>query len=62
MLGSFTRADSLELEMVRAQNRAIELENLLVNFDEQTKKAETELKKKNKDVARLEAEVAEMEK
>ena len=48
--------------MVRAQNWATELKKLLANFDEQVKKAKTELEKINEDVARLEAKVAELEK
>ena len=48
--------------MVWAQNQAIELKKLLANFDEQAKKAKTELKKRNEDVARLETKVAELEK
>ena len=34
----------------------------MVDFDEQAKKAKTQLKKKNEDMARLEAKVAELEK
>ena len=48
--------------MVRAQNWVIELEKLLDEFDEQEKKADAELKKKNEDAMRLEAEVVELEK
>ena len=51
----FTRADSVELEMVQAQNWAIDLEKLLTYFDKQAKKVKTELRKKNEDLARLEA-------
>ena len=49
----FAPADSAELEMVRAQNQAIEMEKLLADFDEQVKKAKNELRKKNEDVVRL---------
>ena len=37
--------ESVKLEMAQAQNRAIKLEKLLANFDEQAKNVEAELKK-----------------
>ncbi|GFZ03485.1 hypothetical protein Acr_16g0001090 [Actinidia rufa] len=55
-------AESSELEMVRAQNRAIELEGALVEVNAKQKKAAKEVKAKNKEVARLEARVAKLEK
>ena len=48
--------------MVWAQNCAITLEKLLVDFDDQANKAKSEFKKKNEDVTRLEVEVVELEK
>ena len=50
------------MQMVRAQNRTIELDGLLAEFGEQEKKTNAELNKKNEDVARLEAEVTELRK
>ena len=43
--------------MVRAQNRAIELEGLPDEFGEREEKATEELKEKTEVMARLEAEV-----
>ena len=54
------RADSVELEIVRAQNRAIELEGLLDEFSEKEQKAIEELKEKLEAVTRLETEVFEL--
>ena len=56
------RANSTELEMVRAQNRITEFEKFLANFSEHEQKAIKDLKKKSNDVARLEAEVVEVKK
>ena len=50
------------MQMVRAQNRTIELDGLLAEFGEQEKKTNAELNKKNGDVVRLKAEVAELRK
>ena len=57
-----SRADSVELEIVRAQNRAIELEGLLDEFSEKEQKAIEELKEKSEAVMRLEAKVVGMKK
>ena len=54
------RADSVELEMVRAQNRAIEAEKLLNELVEQVNVAKDEMKKKSEDMAKLEEVVAEL--
>ena len=55
-----TRVDSAKLEMIRAQNQAIEVEKLLNESIEQANAAEDELKKKFKDMAKLEEVVAEL--
>ena len=55
-----TRADLAELEMVRAQNWAIEAEKILNEFVEQANAAEVELKKMSNDMAKLEEVVAEL--
>ncbi|PSS12159.1 Chromosome partition protein like [Actinidia chinensis var. chinensis] len=57
-----TQVESVEMEMVRAQNRTIKLEGLLFEFSEWEKKAFEELKEKTEVVARLEAEVAKLKK
>ena len=57
-----TRLESVEMEMVRAQNHTIELEGLLTKFNEQEQKATEELKEKIEVVARLKAEVDKLKK
>ncbi|GFZ00417.1 hypothetical protein Acr_14g0000530 [Actinidia rufa] len=52
--------NSVELELVKAQNRAPKAESQLVELGEQTAKSGAELKDKFKAMARLEAEVAEL--
>ncbi|GFS31994.1 hypothetical protein Acr_00g0020300 [Actinidia rufa] len=54
-------AEYSELEMVRAINRAIELEGSLVEVSAKEKKAAEEVEARNKEVARLEARVADLE-
>ncbi|GFZ03491.1 hypothetical protein Acr_16g0001150 [Actinidia rufa] len=54
------RADSTELEMVKAQNRASQAESQLASMGEQAMKTEAELKDKSDAMTRLEAEVAEL--
>ncbi|GFS43648.1 hypothetical protein Acr_00g0086180 [Actinidia rufa] len=54
--------ESSELEMVRAQNQAIELEGFLAQSFEETKKIDSKLQKRNEDVERLEAKVAKLRK
>ncbi|GFZ15877.1 hypothetical protein Acr_25g0002860 [Actinidia rufa] len=61
-LNQLALVESFELEMVRAQNRAIELEGALVEASAKGKKAVEEVEAKNKEMARLEARVAELEK
>ena len=48
--------------MVRTQNWTRKLEGLLAKFGEQKKKTNAELNKKNENVAKLEAEMAELRK
>ena len=48
--------------MVWAQNQTIKLEGFLAEFGEQEKKTNVELNRKNEDVVRLEAEVAQLRK
>ncbi|GFY81138.1 hypothetical protein Acr_01g0009470 [Actinidia rufa] len=55
-------AESSEMEMVRAQNRAIELEGALVEEKTKGKKVAEEIKARNEVVAKLEVRVAELEK
>ncbi|GFS46023.1 hypothetical protein Acr_00g0099640 [Actinidia rufa] len=59
-LGQLACADSAELEMVKAQNRASQVEGQLANLGEKAMKTEAELKDKSEVVARLEVEVAEL--
>ena len=47
------RANSAELEMVCAQNRAIETRKLLNELVEQANMAKDEMKKKSEDMAKL---------
>ncbi|GFY87854.1 spermidine synthase [Actinidia rufa] len=54
------KVESSNLEMVRAQNRALELEGLQAQSFEEAKRTSLELQKRNEDVTRLEAEVAEL--
>ncbi|GFZ21535.1 hypothetical protein Acr_29g0006970 [Actinidia rufa] len=54
--------ESSELEMVRAQNRAIELEGALTKEKSKWKKVAEEVRARNKEVATLEARVAKLEK
>ncbi|XP_057468751.1 uncharacterized protein LOC130757957 [Actinidia eriantha] len=55
-------AESAEMEMVRAQNRAIELENALSEEKAKAKKLAEDAEVKDKEVARLEARISELEK
>lgn len=55
-------AESSEMEMVRAQDRAIELEGALAEERAKGKKIAEYVEAKNEEVARLEAKVAELEK
>ncbi|XP_057495641.1 uncharacterized protein LOC130780636 [Actinidia eriantha] len=54
-------AESAEMEMVRAQNRAIELEGALEEEKAKVKKLAEGAETKDKEVARLEAKISEME-
>ncbi|GFY85350.1 hypothetical protein Acr_04g0000880 [Actinidia rufa] len=56
----FLYLESTKMDMVRAQNRTIELEGLLAEIIEKEKKAGEEHKTKSDDLARLEEEVAEI--
>ncbi|GFZ20778.1 hypothetical protein Acr_28g0014830 [Actinidia rufa] len=55
-------AESSEMEMVRAQNRAIELEGALAEEKTKGKKATEKIETRNEVVAKLEARVTELEK
>ncbi|XP_057509130.1 uncharacterized protein LOC130791815 [Actinidia eriantha] len=54
-------AESAEMEMVRAQNRAIELESALTEEKAKVKKLAEDAETKDKEVARLEARISELE-
>ncbi|XP_057465377.1 uncharacterized protein LOC130755081 [Actinidia eriantha] len=54
-------AESAEMEMVRAQNRAIELEGALEEEKAKVKKLAEDAETKDKEVARLEAKISELE-
>ncbi|GFY87277.1 hypothetical protein Acr_05g0009160 [Actinidia rufa] len=58
----YALAESSEHEMVRAQNRAIELEGVLAEASVKEKKVAEEIEAGSKEVARLESRVAELEK
>ncbi|GFZ08897.1 hypothetical protein Acr_20g0007050 [Actinidia rufa] len=58
-LGHMARANSAELELVKAQNRALKAENRLAEMSEQGAKSATNIGKPDA-VANLEAEVAEL--
>ncbi|GFZ20779.1 hypothetical protein Acr_28g0014840 [Actinidia rufa] len=58
-LGQIARADSAELELVKAQNRALKAEGRLIELGEQAARSSAELDK-SEVVARLEAEVADL--
>ncbi|GFS40735.1 hypothetical protein Acr_00g0070220 [Actinidia rufa] len=55
-------AESFELKMVRAQNRAIKLEGALAKVNTREAKASKEVKARDKKVTRLQLQVAELEK
>ncbi|XP_057511556.1 uncharacterized protein LOC130793729 [Actinidia eriantha] len=55
-------AESAELEMVRAQNRAIELESALAKERAKGKKLAEDAEAKGKEIGRLEAKISELEK